>query len=48
MEQGGTVILTSHEMAELSLCHRIYVLKEGRLAEIPAAETAAQLMGYFS
>lgn len=29
---GGAVVLTSHEMTELSVCTKIYVLKEGRLA----------------
>ena len=31
---GGAVLLTSHEMAELSVCTRLYVLKRGKLEEI--------------
>lgn len=34
MASGGTVILTSHEMAELSVCTQLYVLRDGRLEEI--------------
>lgn len=31
---GGAVLLTSHEIAELSVCTRLYVLKRGKLEEI--------------
>ena len=31
MERGGAVILTSHEIGELSVCTQMYVLKHGRL-----------------
>lgn len=34
MASGGAVILTSHEIAELSVCTRLYVLRNGRLEEI--------------
>ncbi len=30
-KSGGTVILTSHELTELSICDRLYVLKDGQL-----------------
>ena len=43
-EQGGTVILTSHEMAELSVCTRMYILKEGRLIPVKTGMTAAELI----
>lgn len=45
--QGGTVILTSHELTELAVCTRLFILKEGHL--IPAAETlsAAELIRQF-
>lgn len=33
--QGGTVVLTSHEMGELSLCDSLYILKDGVL--VPCA-----------
>lgn len=35
LAEGGSVVLTSHEMEELSLCTAMYVLKEGRM--VPAA-----------
>ena len=34
MAAGGAVILTSHEIAELSICTQLYVLRNGRLEEI--------------
>ena len=43
-EQGGTVILTSHEMAELAVCTRMYILKEGRLILVKTGMTAAELI----
>ena len=33
LEEGGTVLLTTHEEAELDLCSRLYILKEGKLRE---------------
>lgn len=33
-ENGGSILLTSHELPELSLCTVMYVLKEGRLRQI--------------
>ena len=34
MRTGGAVVLTSHEMMELSVCTKLYVLKEGKLTLI--------------
>ncbi|MBR6537346.1 MAG: ABC transporter ATP-binding protein [Lachnospiraceae bacterium] len=34
-EQGGIVLFTSHEEAELSLCSTLYILKEGCLLQVP-------------
>ncbi len=34
MASGGAVILTSHEMAELSVCTQMYVLRCGKMEEI--------------
>lgn len=31
VRQGGTVILTSHELPELRACQALYILREGRL-----------------
>lgn len=47
VQEGGTVILTSHEMEELSLCHRLYVMKNGCLAEIPAGLSSGELINCF-
>ena len=45
--EGGTVILTSHEMEELAVCTRMYVLKEGRLAQIPTGLGPEELIRLF-
>ena len=29
--QGGTVLLTTHDIQELPLCDRLFILKQGRL-----------------
>ena len=34
MRNGGTVIITSHEEEELSLCDRMYLLKDGKASEL--------------
>ncbi len=34
LERKGTVVITTHEESELSLCGRLYVMKEGRLEEV--------------
>lgn len=44
---GGIVILTSHEMAELSLCSEMYVLNDKILKKIPVASTAEILIREF-
>ena len=31
LEKKGTVVITTHEESELSLCDRLYVMKDGRL-----------------
>jgi ABC-2 type transport system ATP-binding protein len=47
MEQGGTVILTSHELAELALCTQMYVLKGGKLEKIETGLSARDLVLQF-
>lgn len=47
MKGGGIVILTSHELAELELCSRMYVLKNGKLKEIPAGLSAEGMISCF-
>ena len=46
-KEGGAVILTSHEMEELSACTRMYVLKEGTLTEIPSGLEPQELIRRF-
>lgn len=43
MQNGGTVILTTHEEPDLDLCSHLLVLKDGRLEEIPKDTRGAQL-----
>lgn len=34
LERKGTVVITTHEESELSLCSRLYIMKDGKLAEV--------------
>ena len=34
IKNGGTVIMTSHEESEISLCSRLYIMKKGCLQEV--------------
>ncbi len=47
MAGGGAVVLTSHELEELSLCNRMYALRGGKLHEIASGLTADELIGQF-
>ena len=47
MADGGAVVLTSHELEELSLCSRMYALRDGTLHEIASGLTADELIGQF-
>ncbi len=31
--EGGTIILVTHEMEEIAMCHRVYLLQDGQLAD---------------
>lgn len=44
MKKGGTVLLTSHEEAELAICDRMYLLKDGVLTELADKPVGAALM----
>lgn len=44
---GGAVILTSHELAELSLCDMMYVLKDGKLEAIDSWNSETELIARF-
>lgn len=43
---GGTVLIASHEQEELSLCDRMYLLKDGVLKELEGKPDAGRLMEY--
>lgn len=47
MEEGGTLILTSHEMEELSLCTQMYVLSQGKIRQIECGLSAGALIEQF-
>lgn len=34
LERKGTVVITTHEESELSLCSRLYIMKDGKLTEV--------------
>lgn len=45
--EGGAVILTSHELAELSVCDMMYVLKDGKLEAIDSWDSETELIARF-
>ena len=45
--QGGIVILTSHEMAELSVCTSLYVLKDGMMKPMEMGLSADAMINRF-
>lgn len=47
MAGGGAVVLTSHELAELALCTKMYVLKNSRLTKIANGLEAKELISQF-
>lgn len=47
IQDGGTIILASHELAELAVCSKMYVLKHGVTEEVPCGLTVAQLTARF-
>lgn len=44
LKQGGTVLITSHEETELSICDKMYLLSKGTLTELPDKPLGSQLM----
>lgn len=34
LQQGGTIIMTTHEEDEITLCNRLLIMKEGKLSEV--------------
>lgn len=47
VKQGKTVIITSHEMGELGLCDKLYIMKDGLLNEAEPGLTPEQLISLF-
>ncbi len=46
LAEGGTAVLTSHEIGELSVCTRLYALKEGVLIPVEAGLSEEALIQY--
>ena len=47
VKKGGTVLLASHEMEELSLCSHFYALRQAELVPIASGLSARELIGQF-
>ena len=47
VKKGGTVLLASHEMEELSLCSHFYALRQAELVPIASGRSARELIGQF-
>lgn len=47
MRQGGCVLLASHELGELSLCTKLYIMKGGTLYPAPLHQSAGELIRQF-
>lgn len=47
LKSGGTVLLASHETAELSLCTKMYILNHGTLEPIPLGLSSRDLAERF-
>lgn len=47
LNEGGTIILSTHEEAELALCTSLYILKEHTLYEIPCTLRGQELIQLF-
>lgn len=45
LERKGTVVITTHEEGELSLCSRLYVMKDGRLDQVDNRLRGSALTG---
>lgn len=47
LARGGLVLMASHELAELSLCTRLYVLRDGRLEPAEPGLTEEEMIALF-
>lgn len=47
LERKGTVVITTHEESELSLCNSLYVMKDGKLVQIDKSLRGSALTAQF-
>ena len=47
LERKGTVVITTHEESELSLCNRLYVMKDGKLVQVDKSLRGSALTAQF-
>lgn len=47
LERKGTVVITTHEESELSLCNSLYVMKSGKLSQVDASLRGSALTAQF-
>lgn len=47
LQRKGTVVITTHEESELELCHKLYVMKDGKLRQIDRTLRGADLIKMF-
>ena len=47
LERKGTVVITTHEESELSLCNSLYVMKDGKLVQIDKSLRGSALTALF-
>lgn len=47
LERKGTVVITTHEESELSLCNSLYVMKNGRLVQVDKSLRGSALTAQF-
>ena len=47
LERKGTVVITTHEESELSLCNSLYVMKDGKLVQVDKSLRGSALTAQF-
>lgn len=47
LERKGTVVITTHEESELSLCDSLYVMKDGKLVQVDKSLRGGELTAQF-
>ena len=46
LSNGGTILITTHEESELSLCNKLYLLKQGLLHQLSPTIRGEELINY--